>query len=62
MHNNIDAKIEGHGAKSNNAFEVLYELVRDSEEKVSDKSKKWLRQHRVTKDTKYQQNQQDSKK
>ena len=59
-YDDINEAINEHSAKSTSTFEVLYELVEDSVEKVSDKSKKWLWQNKVTEDTKFQYTQQNN--
>ena len=57
----IDESVTNHGAKSEEAFELLYELVEDSEVAVSLKSKKRQWKHKVTGDKMYQYTQQTNK-
>ena len=57
----IDESVTDHGAKSEEAFELLYELVEDSEVAVSLKSKKCQWKHKVTGDKMYQYTQQTNR-
>ena len=58
---NIDKTVKYHGAKFEEAFELLYELVEDSEMAVIHKSKKRQWKHTVTGDKKIQYTQQTNK-
>ena len=58
---NIDKAVKDHGAKSEEAFELIYELVEDSETAVSHKPKKRQWKHTVTGDKMFQYTHQTNK-
>ena len=57
----IDKEVKDHGTKSEEAFELIYELVEDSETAVSHKPKKRQWKHTVTGDKMFQYTQQTNK-
>ena len=57
----IDESLNDHGTKSKRVFELLYELVEDSETAVGQKSEKLQLKHKVTGDKMFQYTQQTNK-